>query len=962
MPNIFFVDAYAIIFRAYYAFLKSPIRSAAGHNISPVFGFTRFLNDLISKEGVDYIGVAFDPKGGNFRHQLYPLYKANRSETPEDIIKSTPIVKEILQAMRIPVLEVAGYEADDVIGTLSAKASATGGYTTYMVTPDKDYGQLIKPNVILYKPAKAGNGEPEMVGMEQICSAYGIADPTQVIDILALWGDASDNIPGVPGIGERGASKLVATYGTVENIIANVDKLTPKQRESILENIEQLRLARTLATISLDVPIDLDLEALKIRKPDVQELGRLYRGLGFRMMIRDLQARYPEFEMELSPQKSHRTVSAPSINQQQSLFDLDNNIIDPDESLLVKPTPVATPKVVAKPAIDQTKPIVAQSEGYSNINNTKHHYSTLTTVEEVTKLREQIEAKGQFCFDTQTTSVEPMRAMMVGLSIATEPGTAYWIPRNKEFLEILRPVFESEKITKIGHNIKYDLLIMRSCNIEVRGTLRDSMIIHYLLNPESRHSMDFLAVQTLGYEPVPIENVIGKSGPKQITMDRADQAVVADYAAEDADITLQLYEDFAPKLTARNQDELYDRIEEPLITVLADMECEGVRIDTEILADIRVKLNERLAIIEDSINKIAGTTSLNINSPKQLGELLYLKIKITDKPKQTKTGQFKTDEETLQELKERHPIVEQILEYRGLRKLLNTYVDTLPLLINPRTGRIHTSFNQAVTATGRLSSTNPNLQNIPIRDQDGREIRRAIVPGHNGNVIVAADYSQVELRIMAHLSGDKNMIAAFAAGEDIHTATAAKIYNITPGEVTRDQRRKAKTANFGIIYGISAFGLSTRLNIPRAEAKELIDNYFIHFPDVKRYMENAANTARTTGYVETIFSRRRYLNDINSANNVTRSLAERNAINAPIQGSAADIMKLAMIGVWRRLRSEGFKSRLLLQVHDEIVLEAPLEEVDRLKAMLHQEMSGAANLVVPLDIEIGVGENWLEAH
>lgn len=955
MEKLFLIDAYALIFRFHYAFINRPMRNAQGLNTSAIFGFAKFLNELMVREQPKYLGVAFDPPGGSFRRELYPLYKANRDATPEDIIAAVPHIKAILEAMRIPVLEVPNYEADDVIGTLSYKASCCNEYDVYMVTPDKDYGQLIKKDVSMYKPAKGGEGI-DVVGLDKVCECYGISDPKQVIDILALWGDASDNIPGVPGIGEKGAKKLVAEWGDVENIIANADALTPKLRTSILENQEQLRLSKVLATIKLDVPIDFDPAALRIDEPDFAALRSLYIEHNFNLLLRDIDSRlFHSSAMQantlppLSAQKPGKPKPYSQLAGQMSLFD--------DAPPLVAPP---TPSMAEEEAL-------AAAAGFGTVATVEHTYHVVSTDAQLAELAALLGKSEKFCFDTETSGLDPLQSELVGLSFAVKAHEAYWVPtstaeQRARALAVLKPIFEDEKIGKIGQNIKFDMLVlMHAAGIEVRGTLYDTMIIHYLLDPEARHGMDFLSRRFLNYEPVPIEALIGK-GAKQTSMADADPALVAEYAAEDADVTLQLYDKLWPLLEETGQTDLYCRIEAPLIPVLARMEFTGVFVDREILGESGVALTAEAAALEAEIREMTGAPELNVNSAKQLGDVLFEGLKIDPKPKKTKTGQYRTDEEYLQSLSENHPVIEKILEYRGLKKLLSTYIEALPQLINPQTGRIHTSFNQAVTATGRLSSTNPNLQNIPIRDAVGREIRKAFTAPDYEHVVVSADYSQVELRIMAHLSGDPALRQAFLDGEDVHTATAAKVFGVAPEEVTREQRRRAKTANFGIIYGISAFGLATRLRIPRGEAKELIEGYFTHYPGVKEYMERVVAEARERGYVETIFGRRRYLADIRSNNSMTRSLAERNAINAPIQGSAADIMKIAMIEVDRLLRERKSGARIVLQVHDELVLEVPQGEVTAVTALLTEAMAGAAELSVPLLVEADAGTSWLDAH
>ncbi len=958
MEKLFLIDAYALIFRFHYAFINRPMRNAQGLNTSAIFGFAKFLNELMVREQPKYLGVAFDPPGGSFRRELFPDYKANRDATPEDIIAAVPHIKAILEAMRIPVLEVAGYEADDVIGTLSYKASCCGEYDVYMVTPDKDYGQLIKENVSMYKPAKGGEGI-DIVGLDKVCENYGIADPRQVIDILALWGDASDNIPGVPGVGEKGARKLVAEWGDVEAIIANADALTPKLRASVLDNQEQLRLSKVLATIKLDVPIEFDPEALRIEEPDYAALRSIYIEHGFNLLLRDIDSRLfhsSALNATTLPPLSKKPGKPKPYSQlvgQMSLFDAAGEQGAALPELTVPPTP--------QPAADEAQ------AGYATILTTEHDYRTVDTDEQLAALVERLGGVDRFCFDTETSGIDPLQSDLVGLSFAVEPHEAWWVPtptaeRRASVLAALRPLFEEERIGKIGQNIKFDMLVLRhAAGIEVRGELYDTMIVHYLLDPEARHGMDFLARSFLSYDPVPIEALIGR-GAKQISMAQADPSAVAEYAAEDADITLQLYGRLWPLLEETGQTELYRRIEAPLIPVLARMEFAGVFVDREILGESGAALTVEAARLEAEIREMTGAPELNVNSAKQLGDVLFGTLRIDPKPKKTRTGQFRTDEEYLQSLSDKHPVIDKILEYRGLKKLLSTYIEALPQLIHPATGRIHTSFNQAVTATGRLSSTNPNLQNIPIRDAAGREIRKAFTAPDHDHVIVSADYSQVELRIMAHLSGDEALQQAFRDGEDIHTATAARVFGVSLDEVTREQRRRAKTANFGIIYGISAFGLATRLRIPRPEAKSLIDGYFTHYPGVKAYMDRVVAEARERGYVETIFGRRRYLRDIRSDNSMTRSLAERNAINAPIQGSAADIMKIAMIEVDRLLRQRGSAARIVLQVHDELVLEVPQTEVTAITALVSEAMAAAAALAVPLLVEAQAGTSWLDAH
>ncbi len=963
MNKIFLLDAYALIFRAYYAFLGRPMRNAAGLNTSPVFGFTKFLRDIIVRERPRHLGVAFDPKGGNFRHELYPLYKANRGETPEDIVLAVPYIKRILDAMCIPVLEVPGWEADDVIGTLSVKATGAG-FTTFMVTPDKDYGQLVADRALIYKQRKNGEGV-EIVDREAIKAQYGVDDPRLVIDILALWGDASDNVPGVPGIGEKGAAKLVGQFGTVENILAHVDSLTGRARENIIANREQLLLAKRLVTIDTEVPVDFVPGELEMCDPDCEALREVYTELGFNMFLREMasDSRSPFNSAILC----RGTVpSEPADNYELRVTNYERR--EPQPSTQPKPQPDLFSTAPTTRQSDQPEQgdLFSSAPALDNIATVPHEYRTVDSDEELRELVAAFEALPEFAYDTETTGYDCFTDRMVGISLCAEPHKAFWIPLTPETraarLAILKPLLENPRIAKIGQNIKFDDAFLRSAGIEVKGRKFDTMLLHYLLDPESRHGMNHLAHSYLNYDPIPITALIG-SGGRQITMEMVPPDRVAEYAAEDADVTLRLKHVLWPQVVAQGLEKLYLDIEEPLVDVLASMEREGVRIDTGILSEYAKELTRQLAALETRIREITAEPALNINSARQLGEILFGKMRLAgDKPKMTKTRQYSTDEETLQGLAGKHEVVGLILEYRGVKKLLSTYVEALPQLVNPVTGHIHTSYNQAVTATGRLSSTNPNLQNIPIREEQGRMIRRAFVPSDGDHVLLSADYSQVELRLMAHLSGDEAMIEAFRQGEDIHRATAARIFGVAPAEVTSEQRRRAKTANFGIIYGISAFGLAQRLNIPRGEAGAIIEGYFRSYPGVKAYMERVVAEARETGYVETIFGRRRMLPDISSRNATVRGLAERNAINAPLQGSAADIMKIAMIRIFNGLRERGLRSKMILQVHDEVVIDTLRSERDAVAALVKAEMEGAARLAVALEVEVGVGENWLDAH
>ena len=870
MKKLFLVDAYALIFKYYYAFLGRPMRNRAGMNTSVVFGFVKFLRDIQKRERPDLLGVAFDPKGGSFRREIFPEYKANRAETPEDILLSVPYVKRVLEAMCIPILEVEGYEADDVIGTLSQKG-VEAGYEVFMVTPDKDYGQLVRDNCKIYKQ-KGAEGSIEIVDREAIRGKYGIDDPSLVRDILALWGDASDNIPGVPGIGEKSACKLVQEWGTVENILDNVSKIKGKQGEKIAEWGDKLRLAKTLTTICLDVPIPFREEDLTVCEPHIDELKALFAELDFKAFMNDLTNLAPPEEQPEGPRQEAQTQLAEMARaksaaaKRAALVGQGNLFGDPVVDMPAAEVPVAELQAEA------------DAMQFKTAQTTPHDYRL---VENASQLREVVAEVGkydEFCFDTETTGFDIFNDRIVGMSLAVKPFEAWYIPfkeeNTAEYTQIVRPLFEDEGIAKIGQNIKFDLMVLRRLGLDIRGRKYDTMILHYLLDPESRHNMNALSEKYLNYKPIEIETLIGK-GSKQLTMD------------------------------------------------LVNVE--------------RVKA-------------------------RQLGEVLFAKMRIAEKPKMTKTKQFCTDEDYLQTFARKHRIVDLILEYRGVKKLLSTYVEALPQLVNRTTGRIHTSFNQAVTATGRLSSTNPNLQNIPVREEMGRRIRRAFIPSDSDHLLLSADYSQVELRLMAHLSGDESLIAAFAHGEDIHAATAAKLFNKTLDEVTSEERRRAKTANFGIIYGISAFGLSQRLEIPRKEAKDIIDGYFESYPKVKEYMDNVVARAKEEGFVSTIFGRRRYLNDISSHNAVARGLAERNAVNAPIQGSAADIMKIAMINVHRRFAAEGIRSKVILQVHDELVVDMLRSEQERVAAIVTECMESAAALKVRLVVDYGVGDNWLEAH
>jgi len=932
MKKLFLVDAYALMFKYYYAFLGRPMRNRTGMNTSVVFGFVKFLRDILKRERPDLLGVAFDPKGGSFRREIFTDYKANRSETPEDIILSVPYVKRVLEAMCIPILEVAGYEADDVIGTLSQKG-ADAGYDVYMVTPDKDYGQLVRDNCKIYK--QKGTDGIEIVDPAAIREKYGIDDPVLVRDILALWGDASDNIPGVPGIGEKIACKLVQEWGPVENILANVASIPGKQGEKIAAWADNLMLAKKLTTICLDVPIEFREEELTMCDPHIDDLRALFAELDFKSFLGDLTNVAPAEPLSDAPRQEAQRQLAEMARAKSAAAK--KAALAGQGDLFAGPAVPAADAVVEESLLVETVP---EPEPLRTALDTSHLYILADTPEAVRQAVAEIEKYPEFCFDTETTGLDIFTDRIVGLSLAVRAHEAWYIPfkeeNTAELAALVKPLFENEKIDKIGQNVKFDLMVLRRLGIAVRGRKFDTMILHYLLDPESRHNMNALSERYLNYRPIEIETLIGK-GSKQLTMDLVNVERVKEYAAEDADVTYQLKQKLYPMVEELGLHDLYFRIEEPMIEVLADIEMAGVRIDVDALDEF------------------------NINSARQLGEVLFGKMRITEKPKMTKTKQFCTDEEYLQSFAHKHRIVALILEYRGVKKLLSTYVEALPQLVNRATGRIHTSFNQAVTATGRLSSANPNLQNIPVREEMGRRIRKAFIPTDEEHVLMSADYSQVELRLMAHLSGDESLIAAFEHGEDIHAATAARLFGKRIDEVTTEERRRAKTANFGIIYGISAFGLSQRLEIPRKEARELIEGYFASYPKVKEYMEHVVEKAKEEGFVATIFGRRRYLNDIASHNAVARGLAERNAVNAPIQGSAADIMKIAMIEVHRRFAAEGIRSRVILQVHDELVVDTLIAEQEQVARIITESMEQAAALKVRLLAECGAGRNRLEA-
>ena len=953
--RLFLIDAYALIYKYYYAFMGRPMRSRDGMNTSVVFGFTKFLRDLLKREKPDLIGVAFDPPGGSFRREMFPEYKANRPPTPEDIKLSVPYVKRLLEAMCIPILEVQGFEADDVIGTL-AKRGAEAGYDVFMVTPDKDYGQLVDDKCVIYNQKGDDIIHTDRAAIE---AKYGFSDPVLVRDVLALWGDASDNIPGVPGIGEKGAAKLVREWGTAENILANADKIGGKTGKNIAEWGDKLLLAKELTTIRLDAPIEFDEAALTICCPNYTELKALYVELNFTSFLRDLENVAPAEPVTAAPKQEPQT-QLQEVARAKAEAKRRAALEGQGDLFAMFDAPAAAP---AEPVVEAET--VAEVEGFATLATTKHDYRIVNNASELQELVAYLTTFAEFCFDTETTGVDPNTCRIVGMSFAAEPFKAWYLPfgdaNRAEYIKILRPLFENEAIAKIGQNIKFDLMVLAKLGIAVRGKKLDTMLMHYLLDSESRHNMDFLAERYLNYSPISIETLIGK-GAKQLTMDMVGVERVAEYAAEDADVTLRLKHVLYPEVEKMAMLDLYHNIEAPMIDVLAAMEMAGVTVDCEALARYAVELREMLQRLESEVREMAGEPALNINSSRQLGEVLFGKLRITDKPKMTKTKQFSTEEEYLQGFAHDFPIVSKILEYRGVKKLLSTYVEALPELVNKETGKIHTSYNQAVTATGRLSSTNPNLQNIPVRDALGKPIRAAFVASDAEHTLVAADYSQIELRLMAHLSGDEALIEAFKQGEDIHAATAARLYGKGVAEVSSDERRSAKTANFGIIYGISAFGLAQRLDISNRDAKELITNYFETYPGVKRYMDDAVAKATTEGYVETMFGRRRTLHDITSSNRTVRGLAERNAINAPIQGSAADIMKLAMVEIYRRFEAEGIRSKMIMQVHDEVVVDTLNEELESVKRIVKEAMESVASLRVPLIAEVNSAENWLDAH
>jgi DNA polymerase-1 len=928
LKKLFLLDAYALIFRAYYAFIKNPRITSKGMNTSAVFGFLLTLREVLQKQKPTHIAVVFDTPAPTFRHEMFKEYKATRDETPEDIKKAVPYIKKLLEAYKIPIIDCPGFEADDIIGTLSRKASKKG-FMTYMMTPDKDFAQLVSDTVFMLKPSRGGN-ESIKWGVDEVKSEFSVERPEQVIDILALMGDAVDNIPGAPGVGPKTAMKLISEYGSVEGVFNNTGNLKGKLKEIIENNKEQIELSKKLATIELNVPVELKEDELILENPDREKLKELFKELEFRTIAAEVLS---ETDNPAQPGGQAKTPAAQAETIQGNLFG---------------------------------ENVVSQISEMASIDSVHHKYIIIENEKDLKDFVTRVLTLKEICFDSETTSINPLESELVALSFSWEKGSGYLVhfpesqEETREKLKILKPVFENQDIRKIGQNMKFDIQVLANYDIEVKGALFDTMIAHYLLEPDMRHNMNLLSETYLSYSPVHIEELIGEKGTNQKNMRSVPVEKIREYAVEDADVTWQLKDVFAPRLKSEGLTGLAETIEMPLISVLADMERTGIKLNPEDLKVISANIREEIIGLEKEIYSLAGI-EFNISSPKQLGDILFLRLKLDEKARVTKTRQFVTNEEILQRLTGKHPIVSKVLEYRGLRKLLSTYLEPLPLMINKETGRIHTSFRQAVASTGRLSSDNPNLQNIPVRDERGREIRKAFVPG-DGNIFLSADYSQIELRLMAHLSRDESMIGDFLSGNDIHSATASKIFGVDIKDVTREMRSRAKTANFGIIYGISSFGLSERLTIGRKEAKELIDGYFNSYPGVKKYMDESIRKAREQGFVTTMLGRRRYLRDIQSRNQVVRGNAERNAINAPIQGTAADIIKIAMVRIHEKLKSGRYASKMILQVHDELIFEVVPEELEKLKEMVIYEMTNAVKLDVPLKVDWGTGRNWLEAH
>jgi len=923
--RLFLIDSYAMIYRSYYAFINTPMYSSKGVNTSTVFGFLLALDEILKKQKPTHIAAAFDSSKPTFRHEMYPQYKANRQASPEEIHNSIPIIQKILNLMNIEIFECPGYEADDIIGTIAKKA-AQNGFKVFMVTPDKDFCQLVDDNISIYKPRKSGN-DAEILGINEVKQKFGINDTNQVIDILALWGDTSDNIPGVPGVGEKTAQKLIAEFSTVENILNNLDKLSVKQQSAFKENIADLNISKKLVTIETSVPLEFIEEKLVLKKIKENELKEYFNELNFKSLISKFF------------NSTNDSAAVKREYMQGNLFDI--------------------------PEVEQEMKSEVQS--YETTKTVQHSYRIIENETEISGFIELLKTKKEFCFDTETTGLDPHNDSLVGISISFLPHEAYYIPidldRSKsiKLLTGFKPVFENAEIPKIGQNLKFDILFLKNYTVDVKGKLFDTMLAHYILQPEQSHKMDNLAIKYLNYKPIAIEELIGKKGPAQLNMQAVPLDIIGEYSCEDADITIQLKNVLEPELKKLGFDDLFNNLEMKLLSVLVDIELCGFKIDVDYLKNYSIALKNDIKSIEIEIYKLAGE-EFNIASPKQLGIILFEKLKISDDAKLTKTQQYSTNEETLQSLINKHSIVNQILEYRGLTKLLSTYVEALPRLVNRQTGKVHTSFNQSLAVTGRLSSNNPNLQNIPIREARGREIRNAFIPSSAENILLSADYSQIELRLMAHFSKDENMIDAFKNNQDIHTSTASKVFKVKIEEVTKEQRSKAKTANFGIIYGISAFGLSQRMGIPRKEANELIEEYFKTFPGVKKYMTDVIQFAKQNGYVETLMKRRRYLPDINSKNATVRGMAERNAINSPVQGTAADIIKLAMINVHEEFESNNLKSKMILQVHDELIFDVYRPELDNVKKIVKNKMENVLKLSIPLIVELGVGNTWLEAH
>lgn len=922
MQTLYLLDAYALIYRAYYALIRSPRINSKGQNTSAVYGFVNTLNDVLTTEKPDFIGIAFDPAGGTFRHEAYPEYKAQREATPEDIKWAVPVIKDIIRAYNIPILETPGYEADDVIGSLALQG-VEAGLEVHMVTPDKDYAQLVRPGIFMRRPGHGAAGM-EKLGPTEVCEKYGINNTEQVIDLLGLMGDTADNVPGCPGVGEKTAVKLINQFGSIDNLLENTDQLKGAMKKKVEENIEQIKFSKFLVTIKTDVPIQLDLDALRTTDANKDALRPIYENLEFRMFLKKMDGDVTEKQN--------------NVNSWGALFDAQPSVVQEEEKEI----------------------------SFKTINDVPHSYKLIETEEDAKLLCDKLLTFGTICLDTETTSIDAIRAKLVGLSFSVKKGEAWYVavPRETEaaqhMVQIFSSIYENDKILKVGQNLKYDLTVLANYGIQLKAPLFDTMLAHYLVQPELRHNMDYLAEIYLNYQTIHIDTLIGPKGKNQKNMTDLAPADICDYACEDADITLQLMEPLKAEMEKNQLTRVFHEIEMPLMPVLAQMERNGVRLDTEVLSETGEQFRQRMQQLETEIYELAGHP-FTITSPRQVGEVLFDELKLNEKAKKTKSGQYSTGEEVLEAIKHKHPIVEKILAHRALKKLISTYIDALPKLIYPATGRIHTSFNQAVTATGRLSSSNPNLQNIPVRGDDGREIRKAFVP-EPGCIFFSADYSQIELRIMAHLSADEHLVNDFRCGRDIHAATASRIFHKPIEEVSRDERRKAKTANFGIIYGISAFGLAERMEVSRTEAKELITNYFDTYPRVKEYMQTSVERAQELGYIVTEFGRRRYLPDITSRNAVVRGYAERNAVNAPIQGTAADIIKIAMVRIAQRFEAEGIQSKMILQVHDELNFSVLPEELDHVKNIVIQEMEGAYTMSVPLLADCGEGKNWLEAH